>query len=312
MTMRKLEAILRGFDQGVLVAYSGGVDSSLLLDAAVQILGPERAVGAIAKSETLTGSEFEKARAIAQERGWPLEVVEYSELEIDGYAANPSNRCFFCKGTMYGRLGEIRERLGFGVLCDGTNADDVSDYRPGAAAAKQHGVRSPLLEAGLGKEAIREESYRRGLPNWNKPAAACLSSRVPYGSPITRGKLDQIGQAETFLVDELGFSSARARHHGDIVRVELPPAELARAADPETRAKISRRLRDLGFAYVCLDLEGYRRGSLNEVLGSGRSEAGKALSALDLTQANADTEHFRLKLAEERRSRRDPSSFGAV
>jgi uncharacterized protein len=269
--LERLREIVRELG-GALVAYSGGVDSSLMLDVAVEVLGAGRVLGVVANSETLTTSEFERASAIAKERGWPLEAVRYSELEIDNYAENPINRCFFCKNEMYDRLAEVARERGLPAVLDGSNADDAGDHRPGMIAARKLGVRSPLLEADLTKDEVRAEARRRGLPNWDKPAGACLSSRVPYGQKITREKIDQIGAAEEFLLGELGFSNCRARHYGDTIRLELPAEEVARAADPAIRERLVERLKSLGFLYVTLDLEGYRSGSMNDVLPTERAK----------------------------------------
>lgn len=266
MSIVPLEALLRDLGR-VAVAYSGGVDSALLLDVAHATLGPDAALGLIARSETLTDAEHDEAVALADARGWRLATITYSELAIPNYAANPTNRCFFCKNEMWERLLPIARARGFEVLCDGTNASDLGDHRPGMAAGRAHGIRSPLLEAGLTKDAIRAEARRRGLANWDKPSGACLSSRFPYGTTITRDALERVGAAEA-LLRGLGFRVLRVRHHDTIARVELGPDELARAVEPALRAAMSAGLRALGYAYVALDLDGYRTGSLNESLGA--------------------------------------------
>jgi len=264
-----LRAILGRYGK-VLVAYSGGVDSTLILKVAAQTLGPQRAVGVIAKSETLTGDEFEEAVRIAREQGFNLRIVEYSELEVENYASNPLNRCYFCKVELYGRLQEIAEEIGAEAICNGDNADDTSDFRPGLRAAAEAHIVSPLREANMGKAQIRALARRLGLPNWDKPSGACLSSRIPYGETITKEKLDSIGRAEK-LLRGLGFRQVRVRRHGPIARIEVAPQEIERLAGAGVRETVSRELKSCGFAYVALDLEGYRAGSLNETLGQ-RSE----------------------------------------
>ncbi|HSE97118.1 MAG TPA: ATP-dependent sacrificial sulfur transferase LarE, partial [Blastocatellia bacterium] len=193
------------------------------------------------------------------------EIIPTSEFEDPNYTSNPPNRCYFCKTDLYTRLETLARQRGFAVVCDGTNADDVGDYRPGRQAASEHGVRSPLLECGMNKTDIRELSRRAGLPTWDEPASACLSSRVPYGQMVTIEKLSMIDQAENEL-KRMGFRQVRVRHHGDVARIEIAEDELPRALDAEMARRMLAALKALRFKYVALDLEGYRTGSLNESL----------------------------------------------
>lgn len=257
---------IRGLGR-VVVAYSGGVDSALALKIGSMALG-EDCVGVIARSETLAPEEFGLAMEIADAHGFQMRVVEYSELEIEGYAENPANRCYFCKRELHTRLGEVARELGARAIVDGVNLDDAGDYRPGIAAARELGVVSPLLEAGMSKSDIRAMARELGLANWDKPAAACLSSRIPYGERIDKVKLRQIAEGEAFLRAE-GFAQARLRHHDKIARIEVAPEEIARLARPDLRERVTRFLRGLGFQYVTADLAGYRTGSLNEALDRG-------------------------------------------
>lgn len=249
---------------GALVAYSGGTDSALVAWAAHQALG-DRALAVTARSESLALKEAGAAADLARVIGIRHEEIEYSELGIPGYAANPVDRCYLCKGELFRRLSARARELGLEAVLDGSNADDLDDYRPGRKAAQELGVRSPLVELGIGKAPVREALRGLALPVWDKPSSPCLSSRVPYGQPITREKLEQVAAAEAAL-RELGFRELRVRHHGSVARVEIPVAELTRAASPPLSQAIVERLRSLGFAFVALDLEGLRSGSLNRLL----------------------------------------------
>ncbi len=263
LKLDRLQAILRELDR-VLVAYSGGVDSAFLLRVAVDTLG-DRVLAVTARSDSYAEGELEDAQRVAAEIGARHLVVDTHEMENPSYIANPANRCYFCKAELWDTLGPIAEQQGIQALVDGFNADDVGDFRPGARAARERGVRSPLREAELGKQEIRALSRALGLSTWDKPALACLSSRVPYGEAIDRTKLSQIDRAER-LIRELGFRQVRVRHHGHIARIELPADEIGRFVAEGFAAPVSRRLKELGFQYVTLDLEGYRTGSMNEAL----------------------------------------------
>jgi uncharacterized protein len=250
--------------ESVLVAYSGGVDSAFLLKVAVDALGT-RALAVTARSASYPELELDEATALASALGATHLVVDTHEMEHESYVSNPSNRCYHCKTELWDTLAPIAAERKIVALVDGFNADDVGDYRPGAVAAREHGVRSPLLEAGLTKQEIRVLSREMGLPTWDKPAMACLSSRVPYGERISREKLEQIDRAEQ-LLRELGFRQVRVRHHGDVARIELPPEDMPRFFAEDLAEPITRRIKQLGFQYVTLDLQGYRSGSMNEVL----------------------------------------------
>lgn len=246
----------------VVVAFSGGVDSSVVAVAAHRALDG-RALAVTADTESNTPEDLAICRRIAEEQGLAHEVLIYSELAIPNYADNPVNRCFFCKNALYEHLGPLAAQRGFAAVCDGSNADDAGDYRPGLQAAARHGVRSPLRELGIAKADVRRLAAHYGLPNHDRPAAPCLSSRVPYGQPITREKLDQIAQAEAILRD-MGLREFRCRHHGDIARIEAQPADFALLLD--RRGEIVEALRKLGFQWVALDLAGFHSGSLNRVI----------------------------------------------
>ena len=250
---------------GCAVAFSGGVDSSLLLTVAHEVLG-DRTLGVIATSSTYPQRECERAVEWVKECNIPYVVIESEELDIDGFSKNPANRCYYCKKELFDKVREQAHAKGLKWVADGSNADDTGDYRPGMTAARESGVLSPLLEAGLAKEDIRtilREVYKLDIAD--KPAMACLASRFPYGSSITRDKLGQVEKIEEFLERE-GLRIFRARHHGDIVRLELGPDELKAVMNDGLRKKITAFVKEQGFAYVTLDMEGYRTGSMNEVL----------------------------------------------
>lgn len=258
-----LAAILRQCGS-VVIGYSGGVDSVFLARFALDLLGPERVLAVTGASESYPQVQREMALECVRRFGIPHLEIGTGELSDPSYLANPSNRCYFCKTELWDRLGEVARARGLAAVLDGSNADDAGDYRPGLQAAREHAVRSPLLEAGLSKAEIRILSARLGLPTWDQPAAPCLSSRLPYGLAVTVERLKQVERAEE-LLRERGLREFRVRHHGDVARIEAGAAESARVAGDA--AAIARELGALGFGRVLLDVEGYRRGALNEGLG---------------------------------------------
>jgi uncharacterized protein len=266
----RLVEILRGLGR-VAVAYSGGADSAFLLKAARDVLG-EGATGVLGTSESLDSSELAGARRVAEEMGIPIQVIETREYENPLYRKNGPDRCYHCKSELFTRVGELAAAQGIPHVLDGSNFDDLSDYRPGMRARSEHGVRSPLQEAGLTKEEIRRHSRALGLPTWDKPAAPCLSSRIPYGSEVTDQKLRQVEAAEGAL-RSLGFREVRVRHHGEVARIEIPTADFGRFLEPSLLKEAAAGIKAAGFRYVTLDLQGFRSGSLNESLrpaaGSG-------------------------------------------
>ena len=265
--LASLSSILAGM-RSVVVAYSGGVDSALVAAVAHQALGG-RALAVTAKSPSLAPSEMEHAAAFASRLGFQHRVIETAEMDRPEYRANAPSRCFFCKDELYSRLADIAAREGYATIANGTNADDLGDFRPGLDAARNHGVRSPLVEAGLDKKDVRHLSRRMGLPTWDKPAQPCLSSRIPYGTPVSVDALDKIAAAESYL-RSLGIRDLRVRHHGAVARIEVPPEDIPRLAAEDVRAEIAARFRAIGYAYVTLDLEGFRSGSLNETVRGAR------------------------------------------
>jgi uncharacterized protein len=268
VTSEKLVRMQNAFrEKGrVLVALSGGVDSTLCMKVAHDVLGYENARAVTAKSETLTPEEFQQICDLAREQGWNHRTIEYSELEIPHYAENPVNRCFFCKHELYTRLTDLAREWGCTCVVEGTNYDDRGDYRPGMKAAAEIGTFAPLLDCELTKPEIRELAQHFGLPNWSKPSGACLSSRFPYGKTITREGLDRVAAAEDYL-HALGFTQVRVRYHENLARIEVVPEELPRFFENGTHAEVTTRLREIGFLYVTLDLAGYRTGSMNEAIG---------------------------------------------
>jgi len=259
----RLVELLRGLDS-VVVAFSGGVDSTLLARAAKDALG-ERAVLVTADSETYPASELDEARRLGALLDMRHLVVRTEELQNPEYARNPVNRCFFCKEELFARLAPIAEREGCRALVYGANMDDLGDHRPGMQAARERGVRAPLIEAELWKEEIRTLSRELGLPTWDKPSFACLSSRFQYGDRITAEKLRQVDAAEAF-VRSLGFRQFRVRHHDRLARIEVSHDEIARLWEDGRREAIVKRLRELGYVYVAVDLAGFQSGSANLLL----------------------------------------------
>ena len=249
----------------VLVAYSGGVDSSLLLKLALDELG-ERAVAVLASSPAYPESEQEEARALARSLGVRLVEVSTSEVELEAYTRNNPDRCFHCKEELFDTLEPIQRDLGLEHLAYGATADDAEDHRPGHGSAVRRGVRFPLLEAGMGKPEIRAAARTLGLPNWNKPSFACLSSRIPHGTEVTVAALRQIEAAEAAL-KAVGFTQVRVRHHGDVARIEVEPAEIPRLV--EERDRVVHLLREAGYKFVSVDLEGYATGRLNRTWKPG-------------------------------------------
>ena len=257
----QLGEILRGMGR-VLVAFSGGVDSTFILRRAHHELG-DHCVAVTAASETFPSREFDAAILLAEEMNVRLLKTEVSELDNADFVANNPDRCYHCKTGLYSHLRRIAAEQGYPYILDGSNVDDLGDYRPGLAAKQEQGVRSPLQEAGLTKDDIRELSRRLGLRTWNKPSFACLSSRIPYGTKIEKHKIDQLDVAEDFLMN-LGLWQVRVRHHEKIARIEVMPNEMLKVI--ENSEKIHAKFASLGFQYVTLDLQGYRTGSMNEVL----------------------------------------------
>jgi len=256
-----LKEILRSLES-VAIAYSGGVDSTFLSKVAFDILG-DNAIAVTARSETYPRSEFEEAIEFAGKIGIKHETIVSEELDIPEFSDNPVNRCYYCKKELFARLKDMAKELGFRHVVDGSNYDDLDDYRPGMQALEELDVRSPLQEAKLTKADIRELSKKLVLPTWDKPSFACLSSRFPYGNKITREKLSAVGEAEIFL-RSLGIRQLRVRHHDQIARIEVTEEDMEVLF--QNREQIVKKLRELGYTYVTMDLQGYRTGSMNEVL----------------------------------------------
>jgi pyridinium-3,5-biscarboxylic acid mononucleotide sulfurtransferase len=248
----------------VIVAYSGGVDSSYVAYVANAELGP-RAICITGESASLPSYQRTEMERVVNDFGFHHEIIQTEELQNPSYRANNADRCYFCKDELYGKLEAIAVSRGIECIVDGSTTDDIDDFRPGRQAARQHAVRSPLIEVGMSKSEVRELSQRAGLPTWDKPASPCLSSRIAYGTTVTIERLSKVDRGEEIL-REFGFREFRVRHHDTLVRLEIAPAEMDRVLKKEVIEQLAARFRELGFKYVTLDLQGFRTGSMNEVL----------------------------------------------
>jgi pyridinium-3,5-biscarboxylic acid mononucleotide sulfurtransferase len=249
---------------GALIAFSGGVDSSVLLAAAHDALG-SRALAATGISPTFPAHDYQSAQRIASQLGARWITIETNELDDPHFSSNPENRCYYCKKRLFSLLIEKAHQEKLAYVIEGSNRDDLSDYRPGLLATRELEVRSPFVELGLGKKEIRQMAKDRGLENWARPSSACLSSRIPYGEQITRERLDRIARSEA-LLREMGFRQVRVRDHGILARIELPPEDLNRMLDSELRDTVVNGCKAAGYTFVTLDLQGYRTGAMNETL----------------------------------------------
>jgi len=285
--LARLEAELARYDS-VVVAYSGGVDSSLVLRVAHQVLG-SRARGVIGRSDSYARREMELALAQAAAFGAQVEVVSTGELSDPNFRSNPTNRCYHCKSELYRELTLVAERIGAAAILDGTIADDVADWRPGRLAASEKNVRSPLAELGFTKADVRAAAAHFGLSSFDKPASPCLASRIPYGTEITRENLGQVERGEE-LLRSLGFAIHRVRHFGDTARIEVPVADLPRLLEPALRERVTAGLKAIGFRFVTVDLEGFRSGNLNRQIGVANATPGVQIVTLQPPRAEAGQE----------------------
>lgn len=268
----KLNNILKETGE-LVIAYSGGVDSTLLLKTAYDVLG-ENVTAIHAVSPVYPTREYNNALEFASQIGITLELINAEDiLDIEQFVENPVNRCYICKSNILRKIREIAEKRGISHIADGSNADDSGDFRPGVRALEEYKIQSPLKEAGLTKKEIRELSKRLGLPTWEKPAIACLATRFPYGTRIERKNLKIVDEVENILC-EAGFINVRARHLGDTVKIEVPPDEMDKFFDRSLRDKIVEKIKKTGYTYITLDLEGYRQGSMNEVLSAADKDSG--------------------------------------
>lgn len=260
--LTRLIEILKDMENAIL-AFSGGVDSTFLLKALK--LSGIRVLAVTAYSETMPEHDFIDAKKMAEEIGIAHKIIETSELEIEDFIKNPQDRCFYCKDELFRKLKEIASANGYGFVLDGSNLDDMNDWRPGRKAAVKHGVRSPLVEAGFTKDDIREVSRELGLSTWDRPSSPCLSSRIPYGQRITKDDLRRVAMAEGFL-RAIGFHEIRVRDHGETARIEVSEEEIPKILDSSIRKAVIEKLKSVGYKFISLDLEGYRSGSMNRVL----------------------------------------------
>jgi pyridinium-3,5-biscarboxylic acid mononucleotide sulfurtransferase len=265
--LNQLKKDLKQLDS-LAVAFSGGVDSTFLLKVAHDMMH-DRVVAVTATSSTYPERELNEAKDFVRDNGIRHIVFHSEEMDIEGFSSNPVNRCYLCKKELFSKIRDVAGQNGIMYIAEGSNIDDLGDYRPGMQAIKELGVLSPLKDAGLTKEDIRILSRQMKLPTWDKPAFACLSSRFPYGQPITHEKLAMVDQAERYLLN-LGFKQVRVRHHGELARIEVAVSERDKFFDLELMDKIYQKFREIGFTYTALDLKGYRTGSMNEVLDTGR------------------------------------------
>ena len=256
----------------VMVAFSAGVDSTVLLKASLGVLGRENVLAVTGVSPSLASRELESVRQLAAALDAPLELLPTAEMSNPNYAANPAERCYYCKNELFTKLKALADERGFEAVVCGVNADDTGDFRPGIDAARQMGVRMPLLEAGLTKAEIRQLARDMGLPNWQKPALACLASRIPYGTPITLASLSQVEKAENFLY-ERGFGVLRVRHHQKLARIEVPVEDLPRLLAEPLRSELVVFFKSIGYTYVTVDLQGFRSGSANEAIAGAARQS---------------------------------------